>query len=81
MDVDRAHVKTQATGGTWDDFNILLLCRRHHVEQHTIGWIKFMRKWPRVYRALNDKGWRIVDAQGVEKLWNDKLGGENGSEG
>lgn len=65
---DRAHVKSRKSGGTWDDFNIILLCRKHHVESHNIGWVKFVSKFPNVELELNKKGWVIESLFGRVRL-------------
>jgi hypothetical protein len=55
------------------NFNIVLLCRSHHQEQHRIGILSFFFKYPRYVEELEQKGWYLIDAPGGEKLWNDKL--------
>lgn len=65
---DRCHVRSRGAGGGWEEENILLLCRRHHVEQHQIGWMKFSLKYPMVLWELEKKGWRLEMVLGRNKL-------------
>lgn len=67
-EVDRAHIKTKKSGGTMDDWNIMLLCRKHHVEQHQIGIVTFTKKYPSVEAELNRKGWSVEEIFGQMKL-------------
>jgi len=39
------HIRTRGAGGSDDESNILWLCRRHHVEIHTIGKYTFAKKY------------------------------------
>lgn len=55
--VDRAHIKSKGSGGTWDEDNIIHLCRNHHVEQHKLGWNRFAERYPAVAMILIEKGW------------------------
>jgi 5-methylcytosine-specific restriction endonuclease McrA len=70
--VDVAHVRTRGAGGPDEEFNLMPLCREHHTEQHKIGIITFMRRYPSVAAYLSTAGWTIENG----KLWNDKLGHE-----
>lgn len=67
-EVDRAHIKTKKSGGTMDDWNIMLLCRRHHVEQHQIGIVTFTKKYLLVEEELQRKGWKVEEIFGQMKL-------------
>lgn len=58
--IDRAHIKSRGAGGTWEDNNIVLMCRRHHMEQHKMGWPSFALKYKTVRIALEGRGWQIV---------------------
>jgi hypothetical protein len=42
---DRHHIKTRASGGSNEDFNIIHLCRKHHSECHQIGRWSFAKKY------------------------------------
>lgn len=65
---DRCHLKSKGSGGTWEDENIVLMCREHHSEQHKSGWSKFLEKYPMARHKLKKKGWSIVEVLGVKKL-------------
>jgi hypothetical protein len=65
---DKAHIKTKGSGGPDDDSNIMFLCRIHHVEQHKIGIITFIEKYPSVKKTIEAKGWEIVLINGFKKL-------------
>lgn len=58
-EVDRCHIKSKGAGGTWDEYNIILMCRLKHVEQHTIGWNKFIEKHPHMKLDFQEKGWEF----------------------
>jgi hypothetical protein len=66
--IDRAHIKSKGAGGTWDEDNIIHLCRQHHQEQHQIGWPRFVEKYVRVERELDNKGWIMEVQFGVKRL-------------
>jgi hypothetical protein len=68
LDVDRCHIKTEKTGGTFEDDNILLMCRLHHNEQHNLGWHKFTDRHPHLLVILKNKGWKFELQFGVWKL-------------
>ncbi len=68
IEVDRCHIKTRGSGGTDDDWNILLMCRLHHNEQHSTGFYKMSLKYPHLLVILKYKGWEFVDEFGVMKL-------------
>jgi hypothetical protein len=58
---DRAHIKTRGSGGSNKKHNIIFLCREHHTEQHKIGILTFIRKYPIVRMKLELMGWEITD--------------------
>ncbi len=66
--VDPAHIKSKGSGGNDVPDNLLGFCRRHHSEQHSLGWSKFVELYPRVGKLLLDKGWEIRDVLGRKKL-------------
>lgn len=66
--IDRAHIRSKGAGGSWDDENILYLCRECHRRQHALGWYRFTRKFPSVAEALDAKGWKIREELGQMKL-------------
>ena len=65
---DQAHLKSVGSGGTMDEFNLIALCRRHHSEQHQIGFVRFIGKHKHIYSILRSKGWHLVTEFGVTKL-------------
>lgn len=67
-DLDRCHIKTAKTGGTFDDDNILLLCRNDHVRQHSLGFVRFIYRYPHLAKILKQKGWELENVFGVVKL-------------
>ncbi len=67
--VDRAHIKSKGSGGTMDDFNIILLCREHHTEQHKLGWNKMSIKHSRISLSLASRGWKFREEFGRIKLF------------
>lgn len=54
---DASHVKTQGSGGPDEEWNLMPFCRKHHIEQHAIGWIKFLEKHPNLKLKLRLLGW------------------------
>lgn len=60
-DVEQAHAKSRAAGGTWED--TLPLCRDHHREQHDIGLLTFERKHGVDLRLI---------ARMVQRAWADQ---------
>ena len=44
LDSERQHMKTRGSGGSDHDYNIMLVCREHHVECHKIGLKTFIDK-------------------------------------
>jgi hypothetical protein len=65
---DAAHIRSRGAGGPDDFFNLMPLCRKHHIEQHTIGIRTFVDKHDNVKKHLQHKGWEIG-----EKLWHKEL--------
>lgn len=66
--VDRCHIKSKGAGGTWDDDNILLMCRTHHQLQHAIGWVGLIARFPILALVLEAKGWEVVSQTGRQRL-------------
>lgn len=58
---DAHHVKSRGSGGSDDDYNIVYLCRTHHVEIHTIGIASFCKKYDSFASDLRSKGWIVGD--------------------
>ncbi len=65
---DPAHIKSRGAGGADEASNLLALCRAHHTEQHAIGFVRFAEKHPKVLRALEARGWEIVELFGLKRL-------------
>lgn len=65
---DPCHIKSKGSGGTDEDFNLLPMCRLHHTESHSLGWDKFLVKYPVAERHLESKGWSIDERSGIKKL-------------
>ena len=42
---DVAHVRSRGSGGGDEPENVMPLCHRHHMEQHTIGIKSFAEKY------------------------------------
>lgn len=62
---DPAHIKSKGSGGDDIWWNLIPLCRRHHVEQHKIGWQSMSKKYPSILECLETRGWAF---NGIGKL-------------
>lgn len=67
------HIKTRGSGGKDDDWNLIPLCRNHHMEIHRIGPIRFLKKYSKAKEIFAAKGWYISDEFGRKRLRNAKL--------
>lgn len=67
-ETDPAHIKTVKSGGGDEAFNVMPLCRRHHILQHQLGFVYLSRSYKTVLAALEERGWEIVKEFGREKL-------------
>lgn len=56
---DRCHVKTRGAGGRDEEWNLMALCRDHHMEQHRIGIITFARRYSNVLIWLMRNDWQL----------------------
>lgn len=65
-EIDKHHFKTRGSGGTDDDWNILLLCRLHHTEIHKIGNNRFVEKYQAVRSWLLEMNWNFNE---FKKKW------------
>lgn len=65
---DPAHIKTRGSGGPDADFNVMPLCRLHHIEQGKRGLVSMSEKYPEFLEALRTRGWEIVFEFGRFKL-------------
>ena len=66
---DPAHVKSVKSGGPDELWNLIPLCRKHHVIQHANGFSGLIKIYPRVWHYLESVGWEVLNG----KLWNPKL--------
>lgn len=73
--LDPAHIKTRGAGNGDQPWNIMPLCRKHHTEQHQIGWFTFAKKYINVLNWLRENGWRFIYEFGRNKLVRDKWKG------
>ena len=46
------HIVSRGAGGPDEDWNVLYLCRRCHVEVHALGWVEYGLAHPRVYGRI-----------------------------
>lgn len=70
---DSCHIKTNGSGGTMEDYNIIQMCRLHHNEQHNLGWNKMVYRYPHLNIILESKGWELRNVLGVVKLVRDHV--------
>lgn len=70
---ERCHIKSRGAGGPDDDWNILYACHDHHMIQHSVGWKKYLERYPDVKRSLESKGWEITEFNGRFLLTHPKL--------
>jgi hypothetical protein len=56
---DPCHIKSVGAGGDDTEDNLIPLCREHHIEQHKIGWVTFVKKYSTLLNILNEMGWVI----------------------
>lgn len=54
--IDRCHIKSRGSGGTDDEWNLLLMCRRHHQMQHSKGWKYMADKYEEIDLELRARG-------------------------
>lgn len=65
---DPCHIKSKGSGGPDEEWNLIGLCRNHHIESHKIGWFAFCEKYPSVMNQLMSRGWKFENQFGVIKL-------------
>jgi predicted restriction endonuclease len=58
---DAAHIRSRKAGGPDEEWNLLALCRDHHMEQHRGGWAKFAQRYIEVEMHLKRIGWSFDD--------------------
>lgn len=54
---DPAHIRSRGAGGGDYHWNVMPLCRIHHIEQHKIGWTAFAEKYSGVLSWLVNHRW------------------------
>lgn len=64
--VDPCHIKTKGSGGPDADFNLIRMCRQHHTEQHSIGIITMLKKYPILMFVLFSKGWKLDEHNNLQ---------------
>lgn len=57
---DLHHIKTQGAKGPDEVWNLIPLCRPHHVECHAIGRTSFGRKYARFKEWLIKHEWEYI---------------------
>lgn len=57
---ERCHIKSRGSGGGDEEWNIMHLCREHHIEQHKRGWLGFSSVYPVAREELQRKGWEFL---------------------
>lgn len=63
---DPHHLKTRGSGGKNDNWNLLALCRGHHVQIHKVGQSKFIEIHPIMKDILIMKNWEFDE---IRKKW------------
>jgi hypothetical protein len=53
------HLKTRKSGGPDEDWNLLPICRLHHVHIHAEGLKKIAAKYPALTTWLTEHGWAL----------------------
>jgi hypothetical protein len=56
---DPAHIKTTGSGAHDVHDNLMSLCRKHHIEQHSIGFWTMVQRYPFFGQFLGQKGWEF----------------------
>lgn len=72
--VDPCHIKSFGSGGPDEDWNLISMCRKHHAEQHQVGFVRFLKRHLGAMEQLKSMGWEIIDSIGKPKLWHSNLG-------
>lgn len=66
--LDKCHIKSKGAGGGNQDWNIVLMHRGCHIDQHRLGWKRFSEKFPAIQRILEEKGWTFQELFGRVRL-------------
>lgn len=69
LPAERHHIKTRGSGGSDDEWNILFICRIHHIECHKIGTSTFAEKYIQVKLWLLSHNWEFNE---VLNKWRKK---------
>lgn len=64
---DACHIKTYATRLKDEAFNMVPMCRKHHIEQGSKPWREFLTKYPQARAHLESLGWD------VDEMWHPEL--------
>jgi hypothetical protein len=72
MPIDRCHIRGRGSGGSDGEHNVILMCRFHHQEQHSIGFPRMMDKYPDLRRELKRLGWEVTEVFGTRKMFHAK---------
>lgn len=54
---DPAHIKSKGSGGGDYIWNMVPFCRKHHSDQHQLGWPRMIRDFPILKIELETRGW------------------------
>ena len=66
--LDLCHIKSKGAGGLLNETNTYLACRICHQKQHKLGFVTFVKLFPRMEKILSDKGWHFETIFGRTKL-------------
>jgi hypothetical protein len=72
MPCDTCHIQSRGAGGCDEPWNIVFMCRRHHSEQHSMGWDRFAGKYSWIKRSLREKGWEWISMGGYRRPFHSK---------
>lgn len=71
--VDPCHIRSFKVSQCDEEWNLICLCRQHHVMQHKHGWMYLMVIYSELRKQIEEKGWvfdRLPD--GSWKMSNEK---------
>lgn len=55
------HIKTKASGGPDEEWNLMPLCSVHHYEIHQMGTYRFCERYPETaMKFLQEMGWVFI---------------------
>ena len=69
---DKCHIFSKGSGASDESWNIVRMCRVHHIEQHRHGWRFMCEKYPIIFHELEWKGFHFEFFFGVWKLRRNK---------